>query len=110
MARPKKEVGDYIDSELESVQPLEENIVQEEKKVMEEVRPIGLEIKSKFEERAKEVEKAYRSLEEADGSVTIRNPVCGGSVRYKSFESFPRSNTPCTCGKVGHYMIRFSYL
>lgn len=106
MGRPSKREEEVIDSELET--PFEEIVEVKKEENKMEVSKIGLEIISTFENRNKEAEKVYRSLEKSDGSITITNPACGGSVNIKTFEKLPRANTPCTCGKSKHYLIKYT--
>ena len=70
-----------------------------------EQEPIALEIVCNVKDKEQAIEDAYSENMEANGTVVLRNPICGGSMQIKDLQFFPRVNRKCTCGKVGHYMF-----
>ena len=77
------------------------------KKAKEE-KPIALEISCDAKDRERVAENLYSENMQADGTLLLVNPVCGGSMLIKDFQYFPKVNRKCTCGKVGHFMVKYS--
>ena len=74
-----------------------------------EVKPIGLEIECEAKDKDKAAEIAYMENMDDAGGVMVKNPVCGGSAYFKSFENFPKVNMLCTCGQRGHLMVKYTF-
>ena len=73
------------------------------------LKPIALEIVCDAKDKEKAAEIAYMENMDAKGGVLLANPVCGGSAYIKDFETFPRVNMRCTCGQVGHFMVKYTF-
>jgi len=76
---------------------------------VEKVKPIALEIICTPQTKDAEAEAKYYELMDERGGVTIKNPVCGGSMHFKHFELFPKVNKRCTCGRAGHYGVKYTF-
>lgn len=70
---------------------------------------IGLEILCTSQTMEEAREKVFMENMDETGGVTINNPVCGGSVYIKSLNLFPKTNMRCTCGKPGHYAVKYTF-
>jgi len=74
----------------------------------DEVKPIGLEIVCESGKHKEAAEAIFFKEMDEQGGMTVVNQVCGGSIRIQSFSDFPIANIRCTCGKPGHFAIKYT--
>lgn len=75
----------------------------------EEVKPIAIEIVCDSAKKDAAAEVAFMERMDEKGGVLAFNPVCGGSMYFKDMDHFPKTNKRCTCGKPGHYAVKYTF-
>lgn len=71
---------------------------------------ISIEIECTPQTREREAEAAFVTRMDGKGGVMAVNPVCGGSVYFKSMAEFPKVNHHCTCGNPKHFMVKYKFI
>jgi len=69
---------------------------------------VAIEISCSPDGVAQAAEAKFYELMDGSGGVFAVNDACGGSAYFKSIDEFPKSNRRCTCGKVGHFMVKYN--
>jgi len=68
----------------------------------------AIEISCSADGLEKAAEMKFAELMDGKGGVMAVNEACGGSTYYQSLEEFPKVNRRCTCGQVGHFMVKYN--
>ena len=68
----------------------------------------AMEIVCDAKDREKVAEQEYAQNQQPNGTLLLVNEQCGGSLLIPDFSKFPLVNRQCTCGKPGHFMVKYS--